>query len=54
MADLTATQTMTEYEEQKNAINDLRNRLADAENQIADAEKLRKELHNTILVLYHL
>ncbi|XP_020273899.1 kinesin-like protein KIN-14N [Asparagus officinalis] len=51
MADLTATQTMTEYEEQKRTTKDLENRLADAEYQIAEAEKLRKELHNTILEL---
>ena len=54
MVDLTATQTMTEYEEQKNTVNDLRNRLADAEYQIVEAEKLRTELHNTILVLHYL
>lgn len=51
MADLTAMQTMTEFEQQKDKINDLQNRLADAEYQITEAEKLRKELHNTILVL---
>lgn len=44
-------QTMTEFEQQKDKINDLQNRLADAEYQITEAEKLRKELHNTILVL---
>lgn len=41
---------MTEYEKQKNTIIDLQDRLADAELQIIEAEKLRKKMHNTILV----
>lgn len=47
-------ETMTEYEDQKRIIKDLQDRLADAECQIVDAEKLRKKLHNTILVLMSL
>lgn len=50
-ADLTAIETMTEYEEQNKTIIDLQERLVDAEFQIVEAEKLRKKLHNTILVL---
>ncbi|KAG1365370.1 kinesin-like protein KIN-14H [Cocos nucifera] len=50
-ADLTAIETMTEYEGQKKAVKDLQERLADAEFQILEAEKLRKKLHNTILEL---
>lgn len=50
-ADLTAIETMTEYEEQKKTLKDLQERLADAEFQILEAEKLRKKLHNTILEL---
>ncbi|RWW15840.1 hypothetical protein GW17_00020299 [Ensete ventricosum] len=50
-ADLTATETMTEYEEQKKTVKNLQERLVDAELQIVEAEKLRKKLHNTILVL---
>ncbi|CAL9197255.1 unnamed protein product [Musa hybrid cultivar] len=50
-ADLTATETMTEYEEQKKTVKDLQGRLVDAELQIVEAEKLRKKLHNTILEL---
>ncbi|XP_010931849.1 kinesin-like protein KIN-14H isoform X2 [Elaeis guineensis] len=50
-ADLTAIETMTEYEGQKKTVKDLQERLADAEFQILEAEKLRKKLHNTILEL---
>ncbi|RRT48141.1 hypothetical protein B296_00036907 [Ensete ventricosum] len=49
-ADLTTIKTMTEYEEQKKTTIDLQDRLAEAELQIIEAEKLRKKLHNTILV----
>lgn len=48
---MTAIETMTEYEGQKKTVKDLQERLADAEFQILEAEKLRKKLHNTILVL---
>lgn len=44
-------ETRTEYEEQKKLIHDLQNRLADAEIKIIEGEKLRKKLHNTILVV---
>ncbi|XP_019703067.1 kinesin-like protein KIN-14H isoform X1 [Elaeis guineensis] len=50
-ADLTAIETMTEYEEQKKTVKDLQEHLADAEFQILESEKLRKKLHNTILEL---
>ncbi|KAJ6853397.1 kinesin-like protein KIN-14H [Iris pallida] len=50
-ADLTTTETMAEYEDQKKMIQDLQSRITDAENQIVDGEKLRKKLHNTILEL---
>lgn len=42
---------MTEYDEQKKTVKDLQECLADAEFQILESEKLRKMLHNTILVL---
>jgi len=42
-SDLTALETMTKYEK-------LQSRLEEAEQQILDGEKLRKKLHNTILV----
>ena len=51
MADLMASETMSEYLQQKRALNDLQNRVAEQEFQILEAEKLRKKLHNTILVL---
>lgn len=50
MADLTALEKFTEYEQQKKDLKDLKDRLADAEVQIVEAEKLRKKLHNDILV----
>lgn len=39
-----------QFEEQNMVICDLRNRLADAEVKLVEGEKLRKKLHNTILV----
>ncbi|KAL6990853.1 hypothetical protein U1Q18_008976 [Sarracenia purpurea var. burkii] len=51
MADLSAVETRTEFEEQKRTIRELQDRLADAELQITDGEKLRRKLHNTILEL---
>ncbi|KAI4299239.1 hypothetical protein L6164_032716 [Bauhinia variegata] len=51
MADLSASETKSEYEEQKRIINELQNRLADKEFQVIEGEKLRKKLHNTILEL---
>lgn len=41
---------MADYEEQKTMINELQRRVANAESQIFEGEKLRKKLHNTILV----
>jgi len=43
-------ETMTEYENQKKMLKSLQSRLEEAEQQILDGEKLRKKLHNTILV----
>ncbi|PUZ68165.1 hypothetical protein GQ55_2G003400 [Panicum hallii var. hallii] len=51
MSDLTALETMTEYENQKKMLESLQSRLEEAEQQILDGEKLRKKLHNTILEL---
>lgn len=51
MADLSASETRTEYEGQKRIINELQDRLADTEFQLLEGEKLRKKLHNTILEL---
>uniref|UniRef100_A0A0E0KVL7 Kinesin-like protein n=1 Tax=Oryza punctata TaxID=4537 RepID=A0A0E0KVL7_ORYPU len=51
LADVTAIEAMTGYEEQKVIIKDLEERLASAEFQIVEADKLRKKLHNTILEL---
>jgi kinesin family protein C1 len=45
-----ALETMTEYENQKKMMENLQSRLEEAEQQILDGEKLRKKLHNTILV----
>lgn len=50
MSDLTASETMAEYDSQKKLVETLKSRLEEAEQQILDGEKLRKKLHNTILV----
>lgn len=50
-ADLSASTTRTEFEEQKRIVCELQDRLADAEFQLSEGEKLRKKLHNTILEL---
>lgn len=50
MSDLSATETRKLYEEQNMTICDLRIRLEDAEVKLVEGEKLRKKLHNTILV----
>lgn len=47
---MTASETMAEYENQKKLLETLQSRLEEAEQQILDGEKLRKKLHNTILV----
>ena len=54
MSDLSATEMRNQFEEQNIVICDLRNRLADAEQRLIEGEKLRKKLHNTILVLLSL
>ncbi|WVZ61452.1 hypothetical protein U9M48_011320 [Paspalum notatum var. saurae] len=50
-SDLTASETMTEFENQKKLLESALSRLEEAEQQILDGEKLRKKLHNTILEL---
>lgn len=50
LADVTAIEAMTGYEEQKEKIKYLEERLAQAESQIVEGDELRKKLHNTILV----
>jgi len=52
LADVTAIEAMTGYEEQKEKIKYLEERLAQAECQIVEGDELRKKLHNTILVIY--
>lgn len=51
MADLSASETITSFEEQKRIIRELQDRLTDKEFQVIEGEKLRKKLHNTILVI---
>ncbi|KAJ8422539.1 hypothetical protein Cgig2_032172 [Carnegiea gigantea] len=51
MADLSASETMAEFEAQKHMIRQLQDRIADAEVQINEKEMLRRKLHNTILEL---
>lgn len=50
MADMSSSETMALFEEKKRIVQDLQDRLADAEMKIAEGDKLRKKLHNTILV----
>lgn len=54
MSDLSALETRMEYEEQKKIIDDLETRVMDAEVKLIEGEKLRKKLHNTILVYVYL
>lgn len=54
MADLSALETRTKFEEQKRTVRDLQDRLAEAEHQLIEGENLRKKLHNTILVKFFL
>ncbi|KAJ4976983.1 hypothetical protein NE237_002089 [Protea cynaroides] len=49
--DMSALEARTQFEDQKNVVEDLTNRLENAELKIIEAEKLRKKLHNTILEL---
>ena len=49
-SDITASETMTEYENMKKMLESALSRLEEAEQTILDGEKLRKKLHNTILV----
>ncbi|XP_022877512.1 kinesin-like protein KIN-14N [Olea europaea var. sylvestris] len=51
LCDLSALETKTEFEEQKELLLELQNRVADAELKIVEGEKIRKKLHNTILEL---
>jgi kinesin family member C1 len=54
LADVTAIEAMTGYEEQKEKIKYLEERLAQAESQIVEGDELRKKLHNTILVYIYM
>ncbi|XP_050211296.1 kinesin-like protein KIN-14C [Mercurialis annua] len=51
MTSLSASETRTEFEEQRRIVQGLQERLADAEHQLTEGERLRKKLHNTILEL---
>lgn len=51
MTDLSASETRAEFEEKKRIVRELQDRLVDAEFQLSEGEKLRKKLHNTILVI---
>jgi kinesin family protein C1 len=50
MSDLSSIQTRAEFEEQRRNVHDLQERLVETEYQLVEGEKLRKKLHNTILV----
>lgn len=50
MGDQSVMEARLQYEEQTRLVSELENKLADAEVKLIDGEKLRKKLHNTILV----
>jgi kinesin family protein C1 len=50
MDDLSSIETRTKFEAQKRIVRELQDRLLDTEFQLSEEEKLRKKLHNTILV----
>ncbi|KAL5137716.1 Kinesin-like protein KIN-14C [Glycine soja] len=50
VSNISAYETRTEYKGQQNFVNALQRRLADAEYKLIEEERLRKKLHNTILV----
>lgn len=50
VSDISAFETRTEVEGRQKLIEELQRRLADAESKLIEGEKLRKKLHNTILV----
>lgn len=54
MADLTSSEIRTEYEGQKEMISKLEDQLREKEGQLNEGERLRKKLHNTILVSFFL
>lgn len=50
-SNMTASETMTEYENMKKMLESVQSRLEEAEQTILEGENLRKKLHNTILEL---
>jgi len=51
VSDISVYETRTEFEGQRKFVNELQRRLADAEYKLIEGERLRKKLHNTILVI---
>lgn len=54
MSDTFALEKRKEFEGQKEIIKELHKCLEDAEFKLIEGEKLRKKLHNTILVIFKL
>lgn len=54
MSDTFALEKRKEFEGQKEIIKELHKSLEDAEFKLIEGEKLRKKLHNTILVIFKL
>ena len=52
VSDISALETRTEFEGQQKFVDELERRLADAEYKLVEGERLRKKLHNTILVIH--
>lgn len=51
-ADLTSIEIIQENETNKKLVSELQSHVIDLEYQLVEAEKLRKKLHNTILVCF--
>lgn len=54
MSDSLSLETKAEFEDQQQLINELQSRVENAEFKLIEGEKLRKKLHNTILVMLKL
>lgn len=52
MSDISVYETRTEFEGQQKFVDELQRRLEDAEYKLIEGERLRKKLHNTILVIH--
>jgi len=52
VTDVSVFETRTEFEGQQKLVDELQRRLEDSEYKLIEGERLRKKLHNTILVIH--